>query len=351
MTYSWKNILITADRSVRYALQLLEKEAFRIVLVVDRNESLLGVITDGDIRRGILNGISLDDAVVKVMNKAPIVASISTSKDELLSMMEELDILTIPLMDENNIVSGLQTLRETLLPAVYDNPVFIMAGGFGSRLKPLTDNCPKPMLKVGDKPILETLIMNFKKAGFHNFYISTHYMPEVIQEYFGDGGRYDITITYVHEEQPLGTGGALGLLPDNITKLPIILMNGDVLTAINFAKLLEFHNEHMPVATMCVREYEYQVPYGVIEGKGHAITSMVEKPTQRFFINAGVYVLSQEILHRVSKNERVDMPSLLEGSIALGDDVLKFPVHEYWLDIGRIDDFNRAQLDIEGLKL
>jgi Nucleoside-diphosphate-sugar pyrophosphorylase involved in lipopolysaccharide biosynthesis/translation initiation factor 2B, gamma/epsilon subunits (eIF-2Bgamma/eIF-2Bepsilon) len=205
------------------------------------------------------------------------------------------------------------------------------------------------MLKVGDKPMLETLILNFKKAGFHDFYISTHYLPSVIHDYFSDGKHLDVSITYVHEETPLGTGGALGLLPDNLPDLPVILMNGDVLTSIDFKKVLAFHNDCNPAATMCVREYEYQVPYGVIEGDGHKITGMVEKPIHRFFINAGIYVISHEMLKSVNKNERIDMPTLLERHIELGKDVLKFPVHEYWLDIGRMDDFNRAQKDFKML--
>ncbi|WP_293752048.1 nucleotidyltransferase family protein [uncultured Paraglaciecola sp.] len=349
MSQRWQNILIQQESTIRNAMQIIDREALRVGLVVNSEKKLLGVITDGDVRRGILLGLSLEAPVTEVMNSKPKVASASSSKDDLLKLMERLDILSIPLLDEDGGVVGLQTLRESLMPVAYDNPVFIMAGGFGTRLRPLTDDCPKPMLKVGDKPMLETLILNFKKAGFHNFYISTHYLPSVIHDYFSDGSKYGVTITYVHEEKPLGTGGALGLLPDDLPDLPIILMNGDVLTSIDFTKMLEFHNEYDPAATMCVREYEYQVPYGVIEGDGHKIISMVEKPTQRFHINAGIYVVSQQMLKSVSENEEIDMPTLLERYIALGRDVLKFPVHEYWLDVGRMDDFNRAQIDFQAL--
>jgi NDP-sugar pyrophosphorylase family protein len=226
-----------------------------------------------------------------------------------------------------------------------------MAGGFGTRLRPLTDNCPKPMLKVGDKPILEILIQYFKKLGFHNFYISTHYLPEIIQNHFGNGSKYDISIVYVHEETPLGTGGALGLLPDNMPDLPLIMINGDVLTNIDFTKVLAFHNKHRAAATMCVREYEYQIPYGVIKGEGHKVTSMEEKPVQRFLVNAGIYVVGKEIVRSVSRNERIDMPSLLERHIRKGLDILKFPIHEYWLDIGRMADYDRARADIYTLGL
>lgn len=225
-----------------------------------------------------------------------------------------------------------------------------MAGGFGSRLRPLTDNCPKPMLKVGDKPILETVIRSFIKAGFSDFYISTHYMPEQIKNHFGDGGDLGVNISYVYEETPLGTGGALGLLPDSMRQdLPLIMINGDVLTKVDFERLLSFHVENDADATMCVREYDYQIPYGVINGEGNQITSMVEKPIQRFFVNAGIYVVSPRVIQSVEKNQKIDMPTLLEQHMEERQKVLMFPVHEYWLDIGRMDDFNKAQVDIYNL--
>jgi NDP-sugar pyrophosphorylase family protein len=312
---------------------------------------LLGVVTDGDIRRGILSGIGLDSAVSEIMNCNPITACVSTPKRELVKLMEKKSILSIPLV-ENNVVVGLETLQHMFEVPEYNNPVFIMAGGFGTRLRPLTDNCPKPMLKIGNKPILETLIMSFKNSGFKNFYISTHFMPEQIHEYFGNGSNFDVNINYVHEDSPLGTGGALGLLPDDLpADLPLIMINGDVLTKVDFQRLLAFHNEQNADATMCVREYDYQIPYGVIEGEGNKITSMVEKPIQRFFVNAGIYVVSPRVIKSVPKNHRIDMPTLLEQHMSQRNNVLMFPIHEYWLDIGRMDDFNRAQIDIHTLGL
>ncbi len=266
--------------------------------------------------------------------------------------MNEHDVLFIPIVEEHKLV-GLETLHSALVTKPsYKNPVFIMAGGFGTRLRPLTDNCPKPMLKVGDKPILETLIKGFIKAGFHNFYISTHYMPEQIQQHFGDGSDLGVNISYVHENIPLGTGGALGLLPEDMPKdLPLLMINGDILTNVDFQRLLKFHMESDADATMCVREYDYQIPYGVINGEGSKITSMVEKPVQRFFVNAGIYVVSPQVIQSVEKNKKIDMPTLLELHMEKRQKVLMFPIHEYWLDIGRIDDFNRAQVDISNLGL
>lgn len=348
MSYNWKNTVLTPSDSIKDALKIIDAEALRIALVVDDDMSLLGVVTDGDIRRGLLRNASLDSSVSSVMNKTPITAEVGTLRKDLVKLMTDKSLLAIPLVNKGLIV-GLETLQK-FGGRRYENPVFIMAGGFGTRLRPLTDNCPKPMLKVGDKPILETVVSSFIKAGFVNFYISTHYMPEVIREYFGDGSKWNVSIHYVHEAQPLGTGGALGLLPDDLPDLPLILMNGDVLTNVDFERVLEFHHKNKATATMCVRDYEFQIPFGVINGEGNRIVSMVEKPVQRYFVNAGIYVISPALRKSVQKNQRLDMPTLLEQAIANNNDVLMFPIHEYWLDIGRIADYQRAQIDIRNLE-
>ncbi|MCT7941664.1 nucleotidyltransferase family protein [Shewanella holmiensis] len=345
MKKHWKDVALAPKQSIRDALEIINLHALQVALVVDENDQLKGVVTDGDIRRALLNNLTLDQTVDLVMNHNPITAQFDTPKQKLIRLMEQKSILAIPLIKDGR-VAGLQTLKQALNQSYYDNPVLIMAGGFGTRLRPLTDNCPKPMLKVGNKPLLEMTILNFAKAGFVNFYISTHFMPEQIKDYFGDGSRLNVNITYIHEDSPLGTGGALGLLPNDIPDLPLIMMNGDVLTKVDVQRLLEFHNENQAQATMCVREYEYQIPYGVINGKGNEVVSMEEKPTQRFFVNAGIYVVSPEIIKQVSVNQVIDMPTLLDNKIQVGGKVLMFPLHEYWLDIGRLDDFNRAQADI-----
>ncbi len=352
MSHCWQKTLISESSTIKQALEIINGEALRVAVVVDKSNKLLGMVTDGDIRRGLLNDLVLTDSVAKVMNTKPITAKQGVTKETLIDIMETNEILSVPLLDEIGHVIGLETLHGALHQPKHQNPVFIMAGGFGTRLKPLTDTCPKPMLHIGNKPILETVIRSFIKAGFVNFYISTHYMPEQIQAYFGDGSEMGVNITYVHEEQPLGTGGALGLLPKDLPKdLPLIMMNGDVLTKVDFQRLLDFHVDNGADATMCVREYDYQIPYGVINGEGNKITSMVEKPVQRFFVNAGIYVVSPEVIASVPKNHRVDMPTLLEEHMNERDNVLMFPIHEYWLDIGRMDDFNRAQADIHTLGL
>jgi len=350
MINSWKKAILSPSQAIKTALEIIDSEALRVALVVGDDNRLLGVVTDGDIRRGLLVGKGLDSPVSEVMNPNPITAKASSSREELIELMNKLDILFIPLIDDGKL-TGLETLHGALVDKPsYENPVFIMAGGFGTRLRPLTDSCPKPMLKIGNKPILETVIRSFVKAGFVNFYISTHYMPDQIINYFGDGSDLGIKITYVHEDEPLGTGGALGLLPESLpTDLPLILMNGDVLTKVDFQRLIDFHQQNQADATMCVREYDYQIPYGVINGEGNKITSMVEKPIQRFFVNAGIYVVSPRVIKSVPKNYRIDMPTLLERHMEERNNVLMFPIHEYWLDIGRMDDFNRAQADIHTL--
>ncbi|WP_169045741.1 nucleotidyltransferase family protein [Aeromonas salmonicida] len=349
MSKNWEKVVLSPEHTVRDALAVINEEALRVCLVVDQDQHLLGVVTDGDIRRAILNNVALTQSVTEVMNPTPITVSTKMARTELLELMRERSILSLPVINEAGKLIGLETWEQAAQVPSYDNPVFIMAGGFGTRLRPLTDNCPKPMLKVGDKPILEILLNQFLKAGFKNIYISTHYMPEQITGYFGDGSAWGADIRYVHEESPLGTGGALGLLPADIPALPLIMINGDVLTTVDFNHLLDFHNKYQPMATMCVREYDYQIPYGVISGDGHRILEMQEKPIQRYFVNAGIYVVSPALFMNVPRQERIDMPTLLEQQIAKQEEVLMFPIHEYWLDIGRMDDFHKAQLDIKGL--
>ena len=346
MSYNWKKILVSPLNHIQDVLKVINNESLQLALVVDLDNRLLGTVTDGDIRRALINGIPLSNPISEIMFTVPTFTDCSTSKAKILELMNAKQLNSIPILD-NGIVVGLETIHHITQKAKYDNPVFLMAGGFGTRLKPLTDNCPKPLLKVGDKPILETVLLGFVKSGFHNFYISTHYLPEMIKEYFGNGEKWGVSINYVHEEHPLGTGGALGLLPKDLPELPVIMMNGDVLTKVDLEALLAFHNENDANATMCVREYEYQVPFGVIESEGNKIKSMVEKPVQRFHVNAGIYVVGRNIIEQVNNNEVVDMPTLLERY--LDESVLMFPFHEYWLDIGRIDDFNRAQIDIQTL--
>lgn len=343
---NWKSVAITSSMPLKTAISVLDKGGMGIVLVTDVGDALCGTVTDGDVRRALLRHKSMDTPVGEIMCTSPQVADPTWSREKLLSVMETTRLLQLPVVDAGRRIVGIETLHDILERRHFDNPVFLMAGGFGKRLFPLTQDCPKPMLKVGDKPILELILQSFADAGFHRLYISTHYLPEVIRDHFGDGQRWGVSIQYIHENTPLGTGGALGLLPHDEIDLPIFLVNGDLLTRVDFLNLLDFHERHEGSATLCVREYESQIPYGVIQSEGHRITHIVEKPIQRCFISAGIYVLSPGLIQRVAPGERVDMPTLLEREISAGRYVNMFPLHEYWLDIGRMDDFQRAQQEI-----
>lgn len=346
---NWRTVAVQPDTSLETAISALEKGGLGIVLVTDIDDVLLGTVTDGDVRRALLRHKTMDTPLREVMCATPQVADLSWSREKLLTAMESSRLLQLPVVDAGHRVVGIKTLHDIIGRRRLDNIVFLMAGGFGKRLYPLTQHCPKPMLKVGDKPILELILQDFAEAGFHRFYISTHYMPEVIRDHFGDGSRWSVSIKYVHEEEPLGTGGALGFLPNDEIDLPVFLMNGDLLTRVDYRSLLDFHDRHNGSATLCVREYENLIPYGVIQNDGHRITQIVEKPVQRCFINAGIYVLSPELIRRVAPGEPIDMPTLLANEIGAGRHVNMFPVHEYWLDIGRMDDFQRAQKEVLNL--
>ncbi|NRA54667.1 MAG: CBS domain-containing protein [Gammaproteobacteria bacterium] len=345
MQPNWQDILIAPSTSMEQTIRVIDKGSLKLALVVDDNNRLLGIVTDGDIRRALISHKKMSCPIEQVMNNKPQVAQVDDSRAKLLHMMNSKGLLAIPLLADE-VVVGLETLQQIIERPRYDNPVVLMAGGFGTRLRPLTNNCPKPLLKLGEKPILETIIENFISSGFHQFYISTHYLPETIVEHFGDGSKWGVDIHYIHEDTPLGTAGSLGLLPPSLPDLPIIMMNGDVLTKINFEQLLSYHNKLQPLCTMCVREDQYTVPYGVVEADGTRITSLIEKPTHKYFINAGVYIVSKTMVNAVTKNQHVDMTDLIEQYLQKQQYIAMFPVHEYWLDIGKMVDFYQAQKDV-----
>jgi len=346
MKGDYKKVLINEDSSLKEALQIIERTSLKIAIIVDKKEKLLGIITDGDIRRALLAGKSLSTQALLAANLDPIVISKSTSKSQIKSLMKKYQILSLPVVENKRLV-GLKNFHDYENIQKKENPVFIMAGGFGSRLSPLTDNCPKPMLKIGGIPILERSISLIKKHGFYKFFISLHYLSEQVIEYFGDGSDRGIEINYIYEEKPLGTGGALGLLPELDYDDPLLMINGDILTKLDFSKLLKFHNKNEADCTVSVREYDFQIPFGVIEGNGNLISSIIEKPTKKFFVNAGIYILNRSIIESVHENQYSDMPTLLHKNALNGKKLMKFLIHEYWIDIGQIHDFNRAQDDIK----
>jgi len=337
----YKNILITPETTILKTIELIDASSMQIALVVDGNNRLLGTVSDGDVRRGILKGVQLNEPVQHIMFTSPTVARTNESRDSILALMKSKQLRQIPVVDENDCVVGLEVWNELIDVRELDNYVVLMAGGLGSRLGHLTKDCPKPLLKVGNKPILETILDNCKEYGFRKFFISVNYKAEMLREYFGDGSSFGVEIQYIQESKRLGTAGALGLLPGKPNH-PILVMNADVLTKVNFRQLLDFHIEHNAMATMCVREYDLQVPYGVVTIDRHRLTGIEEKPVHKFFVNAGIYLINPECLQFVPDNDYFDMPTLFDILVAKQFETAAFPVREYWLDVGRVADFERA---------
>lgn len=344
MSDKWRDTLLNASGSMQDAIKVLNTSAIKLVAVIDNYDHLLGVITDGDIRRAILEFKDLDSNVAEIMCHHPITSNMTESKTFVMALLEKHKLQQIPLVNHENQIQSIVTKDCLLKKKTIPNTVFLMAGGFGTRLHPLTHSCPKPLLKIGKKPILETILDSFCNHGFHNFFISVHYKAQMIRDYFNSGDEFGVDIAYVEETQPLGTAGALSLLPSQ--DKPIIMMNGDLLTKVDFSELLAYHQDEKAAITMCVREYEYQVPYGVINSHQNQVVSIVEKPTEKYFVNAGIYVVSPDVIQELAYQEHLDMPDLINKCLGKKQKVAMFPIHEYWLDIGRMSDFERAQSDI-----
>jgi len=340
-----KGCLVGENASLQDAAGAIQDGGKQICLVVDQDNHIIGSVTDGDLRRGLLRGLEVQSPVNKIMNSSPVSAAIDTASESLLETMEKHGIHQIPLVDEQGRIEGIVHLHDLSTPALFrDNIVVLMAGGLGSRLTPLTDDTPKPLLPIGNKPVLEIILESFVSQNFHNFYISVNYKSEVIKAHFGDGEKWGVDVKYLEENQRLGTAGALKLIPVK-TQDPVIVMNADVLTRINFPDLLEYHASQNSKATMCVREHDFQVPYGVVGIDRDQIVDIEEKPIHRFFVNAGIYVIDGEVIGLVPSGEYFDMTSLFDRIIEKKINTAAYPIHEYWVDIGRMEDLKRANLD------
>jgi dTDP-glucose pyrophosphorylase len=335
------NIKLNKNATIKEALEIIDKAAMQIALIVDDDDRLVGTLTDGDIRRGLLKGLALDSSIEGITFTTPTIATISDTKEEILKIALAKKLHQIPIVDENGKIVGIKEIEELIKPKQKTNKVVLMVGGLGTRLRPLTDNTPKPMLKVGNKPILQTIIEKFAEYGYINIVMCVNYKSHVIQEYFGDGGEFGVSIEYVFEEQRMGTAGALSLLHVKPTE-PFFVMNGDLLTNVNFEHLHEYHLTNNATGTMCVREYDFQVPYGVVHVENSKILSIEEKPTHKFFVSAGIYMLSPEVLELIPQNKFYDMPTLFEKIISDNKNAISFPLREYWLDIGRIEEYKKA---------
>ena len=340
-------ITISINTTIRETLKIFgSHDGLRLLLVNDEKNQFTGIIADPDIRRGLLRGLSLDDSISTIINRSPITAHINTSKDELLHLASQHNIHEIPLKDHNGEIVEIVSIANLVKPKLYPNQVVIMAGGLGTRLRPLTDTLPKPMLKVGSKPILQIILERFRQQGFRNIFLCVNYKSHIIEEYFGDGSKYGLNITYIKEEKRMGTAGALSLIPNLYEDF--IVMNGDILTDIDFAKMLAFHHSNYSHATMGVREYTTQIPYGVVNTLDNKITSIEEKPSLSFKVSAGIYILSPNSLSLIPRDKFFDMPALFEASLEKKDyNTLSYLIEDYWIDIGRKEEYDRANSEIE----
>ncbi len=343
---NWKNCCVTSDTSLIEVMRVIDKSGLQIALVVNEDMHLLGIITDGDVRRGILKNLPFSAPAKEIMNSSPLSITVNHEKSYAMNLMLKHSVSQLPVLDESGRLVNLCRMEDLLHKNQRDNAVLLMAGGLGMRLRPLTENVPKPLLKVGNKPILETILESFIASGFHRFYFAVNYKHEMIEEYFGNGANYGVEINYIHEKKRMGTAGALYFLPHDLTE-PVIVMNGDLLTDVNFGEFVDFHLEQNAVATMGVREYSYQIPYGVINYDGDKITSITEKPTLNFYVNAGIYVLSPESVNSVNEEAFLNMPDLFDKFIKEDKRTALYPVRGYWLDIGHIDQFKQAQNDYQ----
>ena len=344
MSKTWKDISVRRDASLEQALRVLDDGAMQIALVVDDQCHLAGTLTDGDVRRALLRGQGMGTPVTEVMNPNPVTGLLAEGTEIWQRTMHRHSLRHLPLLDAAGCVADLARYELPVEPA-RKTPVIIMAGGLGARLRPLTNDIPKPLLKVGSRPVLETIIENFADQGFRHITLCINYRGDMIRDHFGDGSRWDLQISYVEEPDRMGTAGALTLLPERPAE-PFIVMNGDLLTKVDFVRLLDFHRRQGFAATVAMREYSYQVPYGVLEiNDKYKVMRMVEKPLERRYVSAGIYILDPETVGLIPRDAYYDMPTLFNALMECDHSVGSFPLRDYWVDIGRIEDLERASAE------
>ncbi len=346
---SCKKFIINKDSIIRQSISAIETGKLKISLVLDNENKLIGTICDGDIRRAILNNISLDDSVSLIVQKNCVTSYAYAKKNEIYLLMQKNKISHIPIINENDEFVGLEidnSLVTNENSGIIPNYALLMAGGRGERLKPLTNECPKPMIEVNGKPILEIILEQCIRSGIRKFFISVCYLADKIIKYFGDGSQWNVEINYLYEKKPLGTAGALNLLPKNLNQ-PIFLINGDILTKVDFKNLLDYHNSNKGEITICAGEHILKSPYGVINIDGINYIDMIEKPSFKNLINAGIYVINNAAIKTIKKNTYIDMPSLIKLEKSKNNNILVYPIHEYWIDIGRPDSLKQAIFDFD----
>lgn len=341
--------LVTPENTLREVMACIDGNKKGIALVVDKKRHLIGTVTDGDARRAILRGMALDAPIDKIMNRDPLSAPPGLSAKELLRVMDEdkkeTDVNQLPVVDEQGRVVDLVTRFALSGSSRLPISAVIMAGGYGMRLRPLTDETPKPMLEVGGRPAIEWIIKGLREAGIHHIIITTCYKADAIMQHFSDGSSFGVKIEYIYEEQLSGTAGPLGSIPP--WKQPLLVVNGDILTRVDFRAMLNYHQEHKADMTVAVREYHLKIPYGIVEMEDVNLRGLSEKPSLRLFMNAGIYLLEPILQSYITKGEFLDMTALIESLLDKRRSVVGFPVREYWIDIGREVDYGQAQEDLK----
>ncbi len=338
----WTAACISREGTLQDAIENLDQTTWQICLVMDQNGHLEGTVTDGDVRRGLLRGLGLEDSILRVIEQKFLVVTEDISLEAVFQLMRVNGIRQIPSVDNDGKVTGLFLLTDFIQTPSTSQLMVIMAGGKGTRLYPHTKSCPKPMVEVNGKPMLEHIITRARDHGCHEFVIAVHHLGGIIKEYFGDGKRFGISIDYISEESPLGTAGALSLLTPIPTE-PFVVINGDVITQINYSDLVDFHRRSNSLLTMAVRKYEWQQPFGVVHTEGTRIVGFEEKPIRSSYVNAGIYVVDPKVLSVLHKNEVIDMPELFARVSDRGESVNAYPMHEAWVDVGRPDDLERVR--------
>ena len=338
----WKETILTTNATIKDVFKNLNKSGLRITLIVNNKEEFQGTISDGDIRRALIDGAEQNYSIQKIINKNSLIVSPEIKHKIVLELMVKNKIQQIPVINENKKIIGLYLWDDVVSPRKIPNTMVIMAGGKGTRLGKYTKNCPKPLLPVNGKPMLEGIIERAKLQGFESFLISINYLGQMIKDYFSNGEKWNVKIDYIEEEQPLGTGGALRLISPK-PHLPFVLSNCDIMTDFHYGDLLDFHYNHKAEATMAVHNHEWENPYGVVRTKGVDIIGFEEKPVVRSHINAGVYVLEPSVIHVIKKNEKLDMPNVFERLKEKKLRTIVYPIHEPWADIGLPEDYLKVK--------
>ncbi len=337
----WEKAILPSSATLQNVINNLNSTALKIVLVLNESRVLEGTISDGDIRRGLLKGLDINSPITSIIHRNAFVVPPEMGRELVMQLMVANKIQQIPVVDEHDRVVGLHLWNEITTPPTRTNLMVIMAGGLGTRLRPHTENRPKPLIHVGGKPILEHIIERAKLEGFTQFLLAIHYLGHMIEDHFGNGDSLGVKIDYLREQFPIGTAGALSLI-EPLPHTPFVVTNGDVITDIRYGELLDFHIHHNAAATMAVRVHEWQHPFGVVQTQGVEIVGFEEKPIARTHINAGVYALDPGVLGNLSNDAHCDMPTLFERLQAKGKRTVAYPMYEPWLDVGRPDDLLEA---------